>query len=56
MQEILNNDFILVLGAKPEFKIPNLDFKYIYAANGAIERVKNYKILKDLYQLYKVLP
>jgi hypothetical protein len=55
MQEILNNDFILVLGAKPEFKIPNLHFKYIYAANGAIERVKNYKNSYSNFELISVI-
>ena len=43
MQKSLDNDFILVIGAKPEFQIPNLEFQYIYAANGAIERAKYFK-------------
>ena len=37
------NEYILVLGSKPEYIIPNLTFNYIYAANGAIERANEYK-------------
>lgn len=55
MQETLNNDFILVIGAKPEFKIPNLNFQYIYAANGAIERVKNFKNSNANFELISVI-
>ena len=29
MQELPDNDFILVIGAKPEFKIPDINFQYI---------------------------
>jgi len=55
MQELPDNDFILVIGAKPEFKIPDINFQYIYAANGAIERVKNFKNSDTNFELISVV-
>ena len=37
------NEYILVLGSKPGSKLPKLNFKKIYAANGAISRSSVYK-------------
>ena len=37
------NDTILVLGSKPESKLPKVNFKKIYAANGAASRFILYK-------------
>ncbi len=37
------NEKILVLGSKPDSKLPKLNFKKIYAANGAISRSSIYK-------------
>ena len=37
------NETILVLGSKPESKLPKLNFKKIYAANGAASRFILYK-------------
>ena len=43
----MQNEKILVLGSKPESKLPKLNFTKIYAANGAASRSilykKNYK-------------
>ena len=49
------NDYILILGSKPEYKIPNLIFKHIYAANGAIERVKDYQKRSSEFELISVI-
>lgn len=50
-----NNEYILVLGSKPEYIIPNLSFKYIYAANGAIERANEYKKSFSKFELISIL-
>jgi len=50
-----DDNYVLVLGSKPEFKIPNLKFKHIYAANGAIERVKKYETVFSKFELISVL-
>ena len=39
-------EYVLILGSKPDYKIPNLFFKHIYAANGAIERVKKLNVCR----------
>lgn len=39
----MQNEKILVLGSKPDAKLPKLDFKKIYAANGAASRFFLYK-------------
>ena len=49
------NEYILVLGSKPEYIIPNLTFNYIYAANGAIERANEYKKKNSKLELISVL-
>ena len=36
------NDYILVLGSKPNSKIPKIQVDSIFAANGAAEIAKNY--------------
>tara|TARA_B100000989_G_scaffold260710_1_gene211400 strand:- start:418 stop:1176 length:759 start_codon:yes stop_codon:yes gene_type:complete len=35
--------YVLVLGSKPESKLPNIEVKKIYSANGAAERALKYK-------------
>ena len=43
-------DYCLVLGSKPNSVMPDINPKYIYAANGAIERGMQYKaIYKNSY-------
>ena len=49
------NEYILVLGSKPEYIIPNLTFNFIYAANGAIERANEYKKKNSKLELISVL-
>ena len=39
----MQNEKILVLGSKPDSKLPKLNFKKIYAANRAISRSSIYK-------------
>ena len=48
-------EYVLILGSKPDYKIPNLFFKHIYAANGAIERVKKYETFFSRFELTSVL-
>jgi hypothetical protein len=48
-------EYVLILGSKPDYKIPNLFFKHIYAANGAIERVKKYETFFSRFELISVL-
>jgi len=36
-------DFVLVLGSKPDSKLPDIQVKKIYTANAAAERVLEYK-------------
>tara|TARA_B110000259_G_C13855639_1_gene338642 strand:+ start:66 stop:752 length:687 start_codon:yes stop_codon:yes gene_type:complete len=50
-----NNEYILVLGSKPDCRIPNLPFKYIYAANGAIEIANEYKKRFSKFELISIL-
>jgi len=38
----VENNFVLVLGSKPESKLPNIDVSKVYSANGAAERALNY--------------
>ena len=49
------NEYVLILGSKPEFKIPNLIFKHVYAANGAIERVNAYQRIFNEFELISVI-
>ena len=37
------NEIILVLGSKPKSKLPKLNFKKIYAANGAVSKTNVYR-------------
>jgi len=37
------NNYILILGSKPRALIPKINFRYIYAANGAIEAADKFK-------------
>ena len=37
------NEYVLILGSKPESKLPNIKVKKIYSANGAAERATYYK-------------
>lgn len=55
MQKPLDNNFILVLGSKPDFKIPEIKYNHIYAANGAIERAENYKNYFQNFELISVI-
>lgn len=48
-------EYVLVLGSKPEYKIPKINFRYIYAANGSIERIQNYKNFYDNFRLISIL-
>lgn len=34
--------FVLVIGSKPDSKLPNINVEKVYSANGAAERAKNY--------------
>ena len=49
------NEYVLILGSKPEYQIPNLIFKHIYAANGAVERVEKYKLSFPNFELISVI-
>ena len=40
---IVSDDYVLVIGSKPLSKLPNIFVKKIYCANGAAERVHEYK-------------
>lgn len=37
-----NKKFVLVIGSKPDSKLPNLDVEKVYSANGAAERAQKY--------------
>ena len=39
----MNNDKILILGSKPNFRIPILDYKKIYSSNASAEIAKKYQ-------------
>ena len=39
----IKKDYVLILGSKPDAFIPKINFKYIYAANGAIEIANKFK-------------
>ena len=43
MQE--KDNYILVLGSKPNSFIPNIKADYVYAANGAAEMAAKYKVI-----------
>ena len=36
-------NYILVLGSKPDSKLPDIKVEHIYSANGAAERAAEYK-------------
>ena len=37
----MDNDLVLVIGSKPDCKLPNITPKKIYVANGAAEKSNN---------------
>ena len=39
----MSKNYALVLGSKPDSKLPEVEVKKIYTANGAAERVLSYK-------------
>ena len=38
----MENKYVLVIGSKPNSRLPNLDVSKVYSANGAAERASNY--------------